>query len=189
MVVPPKELRGFYWTMALDNVAWGMGWAILVGMLKKTYGFSNVQLGLMAGLLSAAWALSQLPVGRWIDRYGCKPIMVISEAMGIPIAAGWLFSTSFPAFAFLHACFGLLAATWVPARSALLANSVPEHQRGEAMGRLAAFRGLISFPAPYIGGLLYDHFGFRAPILANLIGVSIVLVILIVAVKEPSPSE
>jgi len=36
-----------------------------------------------------------------------------------------------------------------------------------------------------IGGLLFDRFGFQAPILANLIGVTIALVAIIVAVKEP----
>ncbi len=54
------------------------------------------------------------------------------------------------------------------------------------MGRLSAFRGLIGFPAPYIGGLLYDRFGFQAPILANLVGVVIALVAVVVAVKEPA---
>jgi MFS family permease len=62
---------------------------------------------------------------------------------------------------------------------------VPEHQRGEAMGRLAVFRGLLGFPAPFIGGLLYDHFGFRAPLLGNLVGVFISVALLILAVKEP----
>jgi MFS family permease len=95
----------------------------------------------------------------------------------------------FPPFAALNACFGLIAATWAPAHKAPLANSVPEHQRGEAIGRLAAFRGLIAFPAPYLGGLPYDRFGFQAPILANLVGIIVALVIILVAVKEPPLAE
>jgi hypothetical protein len=57
------------------------------------------------------------------------------------------------------------------------------------MGRLAVFRGLIGFPAPYIGGLLYDHYGFQAPVLANLVGVFIVTGVLVFAIKEPSREE
>jgi DHA1 family multidrug resistance protein-like MFS transporter len=154
-------------------------------MLSETYGFTTFQLGVMSGLLSLAWALSQLPIGRLIDRYGCKLFMVLSEAIGIIVVGGWLFSTSFLAFATLHALFGLVAATWAPALRALLANSVPAKQLGEEMGRLSAFRGLIGFPAPYLGGLLYDRFGFQAPILANLVGVAIALVAIVVAVREP----
>jgi MFS family permease len=186
MVVPPRELRGFYWAMAVDIFVWGLGGSLLFGMLSETYGFTTFQLGVMSGLLSLVWATSQLPIGRLIDRYGSKPFMVLSEAIGIIVVAGWLFSTSFVAFAALYALFGLVAATWAPALRALLANSVPTEQLGEAMGRLSAFRGLIGFPAPYLGGLLYDRFGFQAPILANLVGVAIALVAVVVAVKEPA---
>ncbi|MFQ6059021.1 MAG: MFS transporter [Anaerolineae bacterium] len=186
MVMPPMELRGFYWATAVDIFVWGLGSALLFGMLSKSYGFTTFQLGIMSSLFSFVWALSQLPIGRLVDRYGCKPFLALSEAIGILVVGGWLFSTSFAAFAALHACFGLIAATWVPAQQALLANSVPERQRGEAMGRLSAFRGLIGFPAPYLGGLLYDHFGFKAPIIANLVGIAVALVTIILAVKEPS---
>jgi MFS family permease len=186
MVVPPRELRGFYWAMAMDIFVWGLGGALLFGMLSETYGFTTFQLGVMSGLLSLVWAISQLPIGRLIDRYGCKPFLALSEAIGIFVVVGWLFSTRFVAFAALHGLFGLVAATWAPALRALLANSVPAKQLGEEMGRLSAFRGLIGFPAPYLGGLLYDRFGFQVPILANLVGVAIALVAIIVAVKEPA---
>ncbi len=148
MVVPPRELRGFYWAMAVDIFVWGLRGSLLFGMLSETYGFTTFQLGVMSGLLSLVWATSQLPIGRLIDRYGSKPFMVLSEAIGIIVVAGWLFSTSFVAFAALYALFGLVAATWAPALRALLANSVPTEQLGETMGRLSAFRGLIGFPAP-----------------------------------------
>lgn len=185
MVAPPRELRGLYWALSLDIFVWGLGSSILFGMLSETYGFTTFQLGVMSGLVSLVWAISQLPIGRLVDRYGSKPFLVLSEMLGIIVVGGWLFSTSFVAFAALEALFGLTAATWVPSLRALLANSVPAERLGEEMGRLLAFRGLIGFPAPYIGGLLYDHFGFQAPILANLIGIAIALVAIVVAVKEP----
>jgi len=185
MVVPPAGLRGLYLALAVDSFTWGLGYALLFGMLSERYGFTTFQLGIMSSLLSVSWALSQLPIGKLIDRYGSKPLMVFSELMSIPIIVGWLFSTTFAAFAFIHTCFGVIAATWVPAQNAILANSVSEYQRGEAMGRMAAFRGLIGFPAPLLGGMLYDHFGFQAPLLANLTGVILSTILLVIAVKEP----
>ncbi len=185
MVVPPAGLRGLYLALAVDSFTWGLGYAILFGMLSESYGFTTFQLGIMSSMLSVSWALSQLPIGKLIDRYGSKPLMVISELMSVPIVVGWLFSTAFAAFAIIHACFGVIAATWVPAQNAILANSVSEYQRGEAMGRMAAFRGLIGFPAPLLGGMLYDHFGFQAPLLANLTGVILSTILLVIAVKEP----
>ncbi len=189
MVVPPAGLRGLYLALAVDSFTWGLGSALLFGMLSESYGFTTFQLGIMSSLLSLTWALSQLPIGKLIDRFGSKPLMVISEMMSIPIIVGWLFSTTFAAFALIHACFGVIAATWVPAQNALLANSVPRGRRGEAMGRMAAFRGLVGFPAPLLGGLLYDHFGFQTPLLANLAGVVLTSILLVIAVKEPRPES
>ena len=189
MFWPPAELRGLYWAMAIDVFAWGMGASLLFGMLSKTRGFTTVQLGIMASLFSAVWALTQMPIGRLVDRYGCKPFLVLSEGLGLLLLVGWLLDNSFVAFAALHAYFGFTAALWVPAQQAIIANSVPAQQRGEAMGRLAAFRGLIGFPAPYIGGLLFDRFGFSAPITANLIVGVFALLALILLIKEPSNAE
>jgi MFS family permease len=186
---PPRELRGLYWSMAIDSFAWALGSLLIFGMLTETYGFTTVQLGVMASVFSASWVVAQLPVGRLIDRFGCKPFLVLSEIMGLSLLVAWLFARSFSAFVALHAYFGFTAATWIPTQQALFANSVPDDQRGEALGRVAAFRSLIAFPAPYIGGLLFDRLGFAAPILANLVGATIALVAIIAWVREPSSLE
>jgi len=189
MFWPPADLRGLYWAMAIDIFAWGMGASLLFGMLSESRGFTTVQLGIMASLFSATWAITQMPLGRLVDRYGSKPLLVLSQGLGLTLLAGWLWGNSFTAFALLHAYFGFTAAAWMPAQQAIFANSVPAQQRGEALGRLAAFRGLIGFPAPYIGGLLFDRFGFSAPITANLIVAAIALLALILLVKEPTPTD
>jgi MFS family permease len=92
---------------------------------------------------------------------------------------------SYTAFLVLHALLGFAVATWVPAFLAWIANSVPESQRAEEIGRLGAFRGLLSFPAPYLGGLLYEAVGFRGPIVANLVGAAIVTILFWRFVGEP----
>jgi MFS family permease len=186
--VPPRQLRGLYWVLGIDSFVYGLGFALLYGMLSETYGFTTLQLGIMSSMISLAWALSQLPVGKLIDRFGSKPLMIFSELLSIPVIAGWMLFRTFPAFIVLFALFGVTAATWVPAQTALVANSVEEDKRGEAMGRMAAFKGLVGFPAPFIGGLLYDQFGYQAPILANLLGVVLSTVLLLLFVHEP-PGE
>jgi DHA1 family multidrug resistance protein-like MFS transporter len=189
IVRPPRVLRGLYWAMAIDTFAWGMGGALLVGMLSKTYGFTTVQLGLMASLFCATMAAAQLPAGRLIDRYGSRPLLAFSEASFVCILIACLFSRSFGAFAALYGILGIIAATWVPAQQAFLSNSVPAAERGEAIGRLAAFQGVLAFPAPFLGGLLYDRFGFAVPIVANLVGAMTALAVIILVVKERPAAE
>ncbi len=109
--------------------------------------------------------------------------------VGMICLVGWLFSKSFIAFAALQVPYGLMIASWVPAIAALIADSVQMEGRAEAMGKLQAFRGMLAFPAPYIGGLLFDLFGFRAPIIANLIGSAAAFLLIYLLVEETGVRE
>jgi MFS family permease len=186
IVVPPKGLSGFFICVAGDSFVWGISLGVLFGMFKKTYGFSDAQLGAMTSAMALASVLSQLPIGRLIDRYGAKPSMVISEALGIPLMLMWAFSSQWEVLVASHALFGLVNSTWVPAVFTYLAARVPSGERAEAMGRLSAFRGVIAFPAPFIGSLLFERGGLQLPILANLAGVIVVTLGIVLLMRETS---
>jgi MFS family permease len=188
-LIPPPHLRAFYVAVTVDIFAFGVGSAILPGMLAKTYGFTALQLGIMGSISSASWAVSQMVFARWVDRRGSVPMLIFSESLGVVLTAAWLFSRSFPAFAALEIVTGVLPATWVPAYMAYMAKSVPAQQRAQELGRLGAFRGLWGFPASYIGGMLYDRFGIQVPILLNMVGAAIVVVIFWLSVREPQSTE
>jgi len=186
ILVPPDKLKGFYIAMAMDAFAWGTGWGILYGLLSEVYHFTASQLGIMSCLSSVGWAVSQMPVGRLVERYGCVKSLILSEAGGIILTVGWLHAATFQTFALLQILFGFSIATFMPAMMTLMANSVSKEKMAEEMGRLNAFRGLVGFPAPYIGGLLYEAFGFRGPITVNLIGALTVVILLALLVREPT---
>jgi MFS family permease len=186
ILVPPGKLKGFYIAMAVDAFAWGAGWGILYGLLSEVHHFTAFQLGIMSCLSSAGWAVFQMPVGKLVERYGCVKSLILSEAGGIILTVGWLHAATFQTFALLQILFGFSIATFMPAMMTLMANSVSKEKMAEEIGRLNAFRGLVGFPAPYIGGLLYEAFGFRGPITVNLIGVLTVLILMVMLVREPT---
>ncbi len=181
---PPAHLRPFYIAVAADSFSWGLGYGILYGMLAKTYGLSTSQIGLIVSASFTTWLIFQMPVGKLVDRFGDFKFLVISELVGIPLMVGWLVFKSFKAFIFLQILWGLVAATWVPAVQSYVALRVNQEERGEAIGLLNAFRGLLSFPSPFLGGVIYDLVGFKGPIIANLVGILIVLAIFLLLVKE-----
>jgi len=185
MVVPPRGFKGFYLAMAGDMFVWGLGPVILFGLLTRTYGFTTAQLGIMSSLFALSWTISQLPLGKLMDRYGYKPFLILSEIIGLLVIGMWLAFSSLEAFAASYLLYGLVAATWGPAMLALLANSVSDEERAQAMGTIFAFRGLVAFPAPYIGGLLFDLAGFRAPLFASFLGVMAVTAAIALLVREP----
>ena len=184
---PPAHLRSFYITMTVDAVAFGIGISIFSGLLSKAFGFTPVQLGLLSSASSVTWAATQWFVGRQVDRRGTVPFMLFSEVLAVLVMIGYLLVRSFAAFLVLQALWGLTLSAWMPAFTAWIANSVPEKERAEEIGRLGAFRGLVSFPAPYLGGLLFTAFGFQGPILANIIGAMVVIVLMLTSLREPQP--
>ena len=186
ILVPPGKLRGFYIAVAVDAFAWATGFGILYGLLSEVHHFTASQLGIMSCLSSIGWAVFQMPVGKLMERYGCVKSMILSEAGGVILMMGWLHATTFQTFALLQILFGLTIATWLPATMTWIANSVPKEKMAEEIGRLNAFRGLVGFSAPYIGGLLYEASGFRGPITVNLIGALTVLILMVMLVREPT---
>jgi MFS family permease len=184
-VIPPQDLLGFFLCIAGDSFVWGIALGVLFGMFKKTYGFSDAQLGAMTSAMSVSMVLFQLPIGRWVDRYGSKPSMVISEALGIPLMLLWAFARPWEILVASYALFGLVGSTWGPAVMTYVAKRVPAQERAEAMGRLSAFRGVLAFPAPFIGSLLFERGGLKLPILTSLIGIMFVTIGIVVLVKEP----
>ncbi|MDW8102273.1 MAG: MFS transporter [Anaerolineae bacterium] len=181
---PPARLRPFYIAVAADSFSWGLSYGIIYGMLAKTYNLSTSHIGLIVSVSYTSWLLFQIPAGRLVDRFGGFKFLVVSELVGIPLMVGWLTLKSLKAFLFLQVLWGLVAATWVPAVQSYLALRVPSEGRGEAMGLLNAFRGIFSFPSPFLGGLLYDIAGFSGPILANLGGIIVTLAIFLLLVRE-----
>ena len=177
--VPPRELRWFFWAIALDMFAWGMGFGLLYGLLRKEYDFSTTQLGVLSAVSSITWAITSLPIGRLIDRVGPKPVLILSEALAPPLMLIWMTQTQFDIFAASMIIFALTAATWVPARNVYVTQAVEPARRAEMFGRLSAFSGLLAFPSSYIGGWLYDNFGFYAPFVGNLFFAMVTLVVLI----------
>ncbi len=188
VMLPKRGLRGFYAIMALDMFSWGLGAFLLYGFLKKTYDFSDVQLGIMNGVFSISWAASQLPIGILMDKYGCKRFLIFSEAIGVAFMAALLTLTSFEALALSMVLLGIVPPTWEPASKALLANATSQEDRAEAMGKLAAFRGILSLPAPIVGGILYDAYGFKAPILTSLISITVTMILIYPLIHESKPT-
>ena len=187
MFWPESHLRGFYVALVVDAFAWGLGFFILYGMLVRSFGVSTYELGLLSATLSVALAVAEIPFGKLTDRYGRKLFLLVSEALAIATAFGLLFSSNFVHFVILQIPLGVSIAAWIPAERAFLADNVSKERRAEAMGRLQAFRGILAFPAPYIGGLLYDAWGFRVPLFLNFSGCFVAFILLSVLIRERHP--
>jgi MFS family permease len=183
---PSPKLRGFYIAMAVDLFAFGLGWRLLYGMLTRSYGYTPQMLGVISTVTTGAMALSQLFIGRYVDRVGYRKYLAISQSMACIVLGMIVVSKRFEVVIVSQILMGVAASFWGPAEQAWISKNVDPEERAQAIGSYASFRGLLSFPAPFIGGLLYDSYGFDIPLLLNIV-IAIVDTILILVLIEDNP--
>jgi MFS family permease len=153
-------------------------------MLAEGYGYTPYMLGVMMTVLMAANALSQIPLGKLMDRYGYVRFLFISQIIACGVIGLMLYSKSFIAVLAAQALMGVAASFWGPAEQAWIAINVDPDKRAQAIGSYSTFRGLASLPAPFIGGILFDAYGFDVPMLLNLVLAFVDAVLILVLVKD-----
>ncbi|MEV7923863.1 MFS transporter [Kitasatospora sp. NPDC088264] len=109
-----------------------------------------------------------LPAGRWLDQVGTRSALLLavscfaacSVLASLAPWAGWLIAARL-----LQGAFGAVLFVLMPV---LAATSVRPESRGRAMSVPATLGPLGAVTGPVIGGLLLDHFGWRAVFLIKL---------------------
>jgi MFS family permease len=185
----PKGSRGYYGALASDAFAFGITTSIIYAMAEAQFGFSAADIGLLVAVWYFAMLATQYPATRILIRLGAKKTIVLSEALGTILMAGWALSHSLVEFAFFSVVFGFSVTTWVPAVQSLLMTHSPPRGRGSVGGQVAAFRGLVAFPAPIIGGFLYEGLGYEVPVLASFAGTILCILLMLRFLPEhPQPA-
>jgi len=175
LIEPPRGLRGFFATFATDAFSFGITGNIIYGMMVRRFGYSGTEIGLVVGTLYLAVVAAQYPATRMLLRFGSKKSLAFSESLSVVLLVGWNLSSDLSYFILLSVLFGVSIAAWVPAQQSMLMALAPPEERGALAGKLAAFRGLIAFPAPILGGFLFDTLGYQAPVTLSLVGIVIAL--------------
>jgi DHA1 family multidrug resistance protein-like MFS transporter len=183
-LTPPRRLRAFYLGVVIDTFGYGLGSVLLFGFLADKYGFNPFQFGVMTTIYSGAWALAQLPAGRWTDQGRARHFLILSEGLTAVTIASWLLTSRFEVFAASMALSGLASALWTPALMSWAYARIPEGRRAEELGRLNAVPSVYAFPAPWIGGFLYERLGFVAPIGLSLVGTVVAGIVFAWALRD-----
>ncbi len=170
---PQRELRGFYIAMGLDLLGFGMGVRLLSGMLNAGYGYTPWMIALYTTAMTLIQTVAQMPLGRLADRFGYGRFMAISQFTASAMMGMMILSKDLWVVVAAHLLLGVANAFWMPAEQAWIAANVDPKQRAQALGSFSTFRGLLGLPAPIIGGILFDAYGFDVPM---LIGLSIIFI-------------
>lgn len=139
-------------TVLLDLLGFGMILPILP-FYGQEYGASDFEIG----LLFAAYSLAQLVfsplLGRLSDRFGRRPLLLVSIAVNVVAHTVFAFAGSFAVLVAARFASGVAASNLAIAQ-AYMADVTPRSQRSKAMGMIGAAFGLGFVLGPAFGGLL-----------------------------------
>lgn len=143
--------------ITLCDMCWRPFWPLY---LKNALGASVWAISVLSMLSQSERLIFQLPGGLLADRFGRRKIIVYGTALRIFTPMLYLWATDWitviPAL-----LLNGVTSIYMPAFNAIIADSLPEDERGAGYG---AYRMITSMPrifSPVIGGYLLDRMGLE----------------------------
>ena len=181
-----KPIVIIFLTVFIDLIGFG----IIIPLspyLAREFGASPFEIGLLMAIYSGMQFLFSPVWGRWSDRLGRRPILLVS--VGGTALAHFLFYLA-PSLTFLflaRALAGFFSAN-ISTAMAYIADVTPAQSRSKSMGLIGAAFGLGFICGPALGGLTAP-FGESAPALAAAIISSMNFIFTFVFLKESLPQD
>lgn len=124
---------------------------------------SLFQIGQLRALLGLMMMVFTFFAGVLVDRYGERWVIVMGFLVQGLAYLVFLSAASFRDFGLSAALMGIGFGIMSPAYDALVTRLIPASMRGTAFGLFWSSQGVISLPAPWAGGWLWERLGPRAP--------------------------
>jgi MFS family permease len=161
------------WILITDGVrdiSFGLSMNFLPVYMQQ-YGLMNFrQIGMMDSVFGLFMMLFTIPGGWLADKLSERVVIMfgfIAIGASLWLLTGihtpnlWLYGTGW-------AIAGMGVGLMTPAYQSLISKAVPRKIRGTAFGLFSSSLGLVSLPAPWIGGQLWEKFGPRSPFIITI---------------------
>ncbi|MBU7456416.1 MFS transporter [Leuconostoc fallax] len=120
----------------------------------------------MSGLVVGIWGLAALgariPVGKWIDRYGRKQLILIGLVILMIDFSTLIFMSTLMSLIALRAIQGIGNGTQSTAVATLVADKLPQKKLSIGLGYFSISQTLPAAIGPAIGLLIIENWGFQA---------------------------
>lgn len=159
----PRPLLVIFLTIFVNLIGFG----IIIPLLPfyaETFGASPFAIGLLFGVFSLCQLFAAPVLGEWSDRYGRRPILILSLAGTVMSFVMMALANSFAMLFFARIVDGLSGGNISTAR-AYVADVTEPKDRARAYGLIGAAFGLGFILGPALSGLLAG-FSLTAPIWA-----------------------
>src|SRR3989344_6642801 len=121
-----------------------LGYGIIIPVIysySRAYGLSDFQNGLLFSLFSICQFISTPIIGRMSDKYGRRPLLIIS-ILGTAISFFIMAFAPSAIFLFLARALDGITAGNIPVASAVISDTTSQEQRAKGFGIIGASFGL-----------------------------------------------
>jgi MFS family permease len=169
ILIPETEFILLYIVMLAQGFSYSVGYSLFFGTLTDSYGLTTFELGLMTTSFNLIWAIDSIPLGMLIDKIGRIKGMQLSIIMSIITAIGFILFKRIEFFILFHGLSAVDLGSWIPSYTIFVSELVSKEKRSTILGKLDAYNKIGSIPAPWVGALLYESYGFDAPLIVHLL--------------------
>ena len=170
----------------VNNLNDGMIWG-LFPILLLSKGFSATELAQIIAIYPSVWGLSQLFTGKLADRYAKKSLLFWGMFLQGLAILGFIWASSFMAFAALSVVLGLGTAVVYPTFLAAIADNTHPSQRAQSIGIYRLWRDLGYAFGALLTGILIDFWSINSAILA--IGILTICSALVILFRMTTPTK
>ncbi len=171
--------------LCLSHVLFGASFSMMLpelpGHLKSLGGEEYV--GLIIALFTLTAGISRPFSGKLTDTIGRIPVMLIGTVVCIFCSLLYPFISSIAGFLFLRLIHGFSTGFKPTASTAYVADIVPAHRRGEAMGILGVSLNTGTSGAPPFGSFLVNNYSIDIMFFASSF-LAVISVLLLLGLKE-----
>ena len=147
---------------------------------------SEVQLGLAASMVGLA--IGQIFFGPLSDKYGRRPILIVSMILFAVSTVGCIYSPTIKWFNIYRFLQGLGGSGGVVLARSISTDLYKGRDLAKIMGIIGAIVGIAPVTAPVIGGLVSDSVGWQG-IFWILFGLGVMLLVMCLVFRESNVAE
>jgi MFS family permease len=158
--------------------------------LTNKFSVGMTQVGVLFAVFAISGFFGQALGGALTDRFGRKGVIAFGLLASAFSALGMGYASSFQAFFLIAVLVGVLGDVGGPARQAMVADLLPEHQRADGYGIIRIAFNLSAAVGPAIGGFVATAASSYLPLFiadAAIAALSMFLIWFLLPESKPAP--
>lgn len=168
------------------DIAMGFSGSLVPLFLQEQKGFDTAGIGSLESLFGLAMMLIMIPAGHFSDRFGERRAIALGYFGAFLSFMALIFLKGQVSVVLSYLGFGLAIGLLTPAYQSLISKTFPDNLRGMAFGLLSTSNGLVSLPAPFLGGLMWQQWGPQAPFLVTAFAMLLIIIPVLLKFKAPA---